>query len=172
MADSIKLNIPNSAAERASRSVLTNILRWFKDGELNAEQAVSAIGDWRNSTAPAGEVVAWQRRLKKHHADEWSDWHPCSKEQAEYALLNGGPRDYENHLWAEVRPLYATPPAITAREKPTPNERFTPRMLILDDLHAVCVGGRWDGWKFYRHPDGQWVSLEKLKESAFDGGDR
>lgn len=46
----------------------------------------------------------------------------------------------------------------------TPNERFSPRMLIIDDLHAIYVGGRWDGWKFYKHPDGQWVALEKLKE--------
>ncbi len=28
---------------------------------------------------------------------------------------------------------------------------------------AVCAGGRWDGWLFWRHPDGQWVSREKLK---------
>jgi hypothetical protein len=54
----------------------------------------------------------------------------------------------------------------------TPDERFSPRMLILDDIHAVCVGGRWDGWKFYKHPDGQWVSIEKLKvEEPFKGVD-
>lgn len=48
----------------------------------------------------------------------------------------------------------------------TPNERFIPRMLLLDDLHAVCIGGHWDGWKFFKHPDGQWVSLEKLKQEG------
>lgn len=68
--------------------------------------------------------------------------------------------DYEQRIRSA---LIATPHPLPSVE-PTPNERFMPRMLILDDLHAVCVGGRWDGWKFYRHPDGQWVSLEKLKE--------
>lgn len=52
------------------------------------------------------------------------------------------------------------------QEAVTPNGRFMPRMLVIDADHAVCVGGRWDGWKFYRHPDGQWVSLEKLKEES------
>ena len=51
-------------------------------------------------------------------------------------------------------------------EAVTPNGRFMPRMLVIDADHVVCVGGRWDGWKFYRHPDGQWVSLEKLKEES------
>lgn len=68
--------------------------------------------------------------------------------------------DYEQRIRSA---LIDTPRPLPSVE-PTPNERFMPRMLILDDLHAVCVGGRWDGWKFYRHPDGQWVSLEKLKE--------
>ena len=52
----------------------------------------------------------------------------------------------------------------STRSDVTPNERFAPRMLVIDAMHAVCVGGRWDGWKFYKHPDGQWVSLEKLNE--------
>lgn len=56
----------------------------------------------------------------------------------------------------EARATQPEPGAVTSNE----------RMLVLDDMHAVCVGGRWDGWKFYRHPDGQWVSLEKLKEEC------
>ncbi|MBV8661482.1 MAG: hypothetical protein JO107_00135, partial [Hyphomicrobiales bacterium] len=40
----------------------------------------------------------------------------------------------------------------------------TTRFLLLDDKIAVCVGGRWDGWKMWRHPDGQWVSGEKLRQ--------
>ena len=52
----------------------------------------------------------------------------------------------------------------STRSNVTANNRFAPRMLVIDAMHAVCVGGRWDGWKFYKHPDGQWVSLEKLNE--------
>lgn len=42
----------------------------------------------------------------------------------------------------------------------------TVRMLIIDKDSAVCVGGRFDGWRMWRHPDGQWVSIEKLKQEA------
>jgi hypothetical protein len=46
-----------------------------------------------------------------------------------------------------------------------------PRMLEIGELDdagwalAVCVGGRWDGWQFARHPDGQWVSKRPLRSS-------
>ena len=43
------------------------------------------------------------------------------------------------------------------------------RILILEgDLfpmdHGVAIGGRFDGWLMWRHPDGQWVSIRKLRE--------
>lgn len=44
------------------------------------------------------------------------------------------------------------------------------RMLKTDKDHAVCVGGRWDGWLMYKHPDGQWVSLRKLDIECPDVG--
>lgn len=50
----------------------------------------------------------------------------------------------------------------SARAALDPSER----MLMIDEFHAVCVGGRWDGWKMWRHPDGGWVSIEKLTEVA------
>ena len=37
-------------------------------------------------------------------------------------------------------------------------------MILIGDDHAVCVGGRWDGWKMSRHSIGQWVSLKKLTQ--------
>jgi hypothetical protein len=42
-------------------------------------------------------------------------------------------------------------------------------MLRLDANHAVCVGGRWDGWLFHKHPDGRWVSLQKLDDVEYPG---
>lgn len=41
---------------------------------------------------------------------------------------------------------------------------LSPRMLKTDNDHAVCVGGRWDGWLMWKHPDGQWVSVRKLEQ--------
>jgi len=39
---------------------------------------------------------------------------------------------------------------------------------------AVCFnpGGRWHGWLFYRHPDGQLVSLRKLEQAKNPYGTR
>lgn len=44
-----------------------------------------------------------------------------------------------------------------------------PRMMLIGNEHAVCCGGRWDGWLFVLHPDGQWVSKRKLP-ITFMGG--
>ena len=30
---------------------------------------------------------------------------------------------------------------------------------------GVCVGGRFDGWLMWRHPDGCWISREKLADA-------
>lgn len=121
----------------------------------------SAIISYLASRREAQEPVAWRYR---YEAD--LPWHVAE-------FTNEVPKRGDQFPWLEIEPLYTAPPAPTAEvERPTPNERFIPRMLLLDDLHAVCVGGRWDGWKFYRHPDGQWVSLERLKEesAALNGG--
>lgn len=36
------------------------------------------------------------------------------------------------------------------------------RFLILPDGMSVCLGGRFNGWLMRKHPDGQWVSVQKL----------
>jgi hypothetical protein len=28
--------------------------------------------------------------------------------------------------------------------------------------YGVCVGGHYDGWLMWQHPDGQWVTKSKL----------
>lgn len=116
------------------------------------------------SRREAQEPVAWRYRWKIY--GEWVSWRVSERSQASEHLLPS----------LEEYPLYlAPPPPAGGVEMPTPNNRFSPRMLLLDDLHAVCVGGRWDGWKFWKHPDGQWVSLEKLAEeprAALNGGRR
>lgn len=40
----------------------------------------------------------------------------------------------------------------------------TTRILITSEDHGVCIGGRFDGWLMWKHPDGQWVSVRKLVE--------
>lgn len=39
-----------------------------------------------------------------------------------------------------------------------------PRIYIVGDDHGVCVGGRFDGWFMWKHPDGQWVTIRKLEQ--------
>ena len=39
------------------------------------------------------------------------------------------------------------------------------RMLLVESDRAVCVGGKWDGWLFWLHPNGGWVSARKLPET-------
>lgn len=41
-----------------------------------------------------------------------------------------------------------------------------PTLAILPDGNAVCMGGRWRGWMFRKHPDGQWISMLKLTEES------
>ncbi len=36
-------------------------------------------------------------------------------------------------------------------------------ILKTDDDHGVCVGGRFNGWLMWLHPDGQWVSVLQLE---------
>lgn len=47
----ISLNIPKSAAERAARSVLFDILGQYRVGDINHEQAAEAIEHWRTSVS-------------------------------------------------------------------------------------------------------------------------
>ena len=32
----------------------------------------------------------------------------------------------------------------------------------INEEEGVCMDGRWRGWLFRRHADGQWVSVRKL----------
>ncbi|AZV00370.1 hypothetical protein pthi1_p05 [Paracoccus phage vB_PthS_Pthi1] len=49
---------------------------------------------------------------------------------------------------------------------PQPSETGAePRVICLPypmDGYGVCVGGRYDGWLMWQHPDGQWLSKSKL----------
>ena len=45
---------------------------------------------------------------------------------------------------------------------------MTPRIICLPHPmlgFGICIGGRFDGWLMWQHPDGQWVSREKLPVS-------
>lgn len=39
-----------------------------------------------------------------------------------------------------------------------------PRVIWISEDHGVCVGGRFDGWLMWKHPDGQWVTVRKLMQ--------
>ncbi|MBN7804860.1 hypothetical protein JZX86_05715 [Agrobacterium rosae] len=34
----------------------------------------------------------------------------------------------------------------------------------ISSREGVCLDGKWKGWLFRKHPDGQWVSVRKLEE--------
>ena len=54
---------------------------------------------------------------------------------------------------------------VAERQKPQA-VKVKPRIFMLPDGRAgVCVGGRYDGWMMYRHPDGQWVTDHKMPVS-------
>ena len=38
-------------------------------------------------------------------------------------------------------------------------------LIIPNSDYGVCVGGKWDVWLMWRHPDGMWVSKEKLRQT-------
>lgn len=33
----------------------------------------------------------------------------------------------------------------------------------ISETEGVCLDGKWRGWLFRKHPDGQWVSVRKLE---------
>ncbi len=35
-------------------------------------------------------------------------------------------------------------------------------IALVNENEGVCLDGRWKGWLFHKHPDGQWVSVRKL----------
>lgn len=40
----------------------------------------------------------------------------------------------------------------------------------ISENEGVCLEGRWKGWLFGKHSDGQWVSVRKLDEAnPFEG---
>ena len=40
------------------------------------------------------------------------------------------------------------------------------RVVPYSEDHGVCIGGRFDGWIMWKHPDGQWVSINKPEPDA------
>lgn len=60
--------------------------------------------------------------------------------------------------WPSVESLLAFKPWNKAPQQ-------QPKFLVLPDGNSVCVNpsGRFDGWLFRRHPDGGWVSVQRLE---------
>ena len=40
----------------------------------------------------------------------------------------------------------------------------------LDVTHGVVMSGRFTGWLVWRHPDGQWVTVKKLRPAPVNYG--
>ncbi len=53
----------------------------------------------------------------------------------------------------------------------TAKTNFEQQLFELPDGNAIAFGGRWHGWMFTKHPDGQWVSIRKCEQiTASDMG--
>ena len=37
------------------------------------------------------------------------------------------------------------------------------KVYLFDDLNGVVIGGSKHGWLVWRHPDGQWVTVQKAE---------
>ena len=48
----------------------------------------------------------------------------------------------------------------------TVKTNFEQQLFELPDGNAIAFGGRWHGWMFTKHPDGQWVSIRKCDQIA------
>lgn len=40
------------------------------------------------------------------------------------------------------------------------------RIVPFSADHGVCIGGRFDGWIMWKHPDGMWLSVRKPEAEA------
>ena len=60
--------------------------------------------------------------------------------------------------------------SILARQFLRANEPIMAVLSGFGHVQAVCLGGRWCGWLFRKHADGQWISVQKLDQEvpAFD----
>lgn len=38
-----------------------------------------------------------------------------------------------------------------------------PKIAVLPNGTGVCIGGRWNGWQFRKHPSGGWISEMPLE---------
>lgn len=88
------------------------------------------------------------QRPTGNNADEWCAWF------FEYA---GHGAQYLGVQIAEAIDEHIERSALLDRSQQV-------RMLLTNEDHAVCVGGRWDGWLMWKHPDGNWVSVRKLAQ--------
>jgi hypothetical protein len=74
-------------------------------------------------------------------------------------------RDETKRFWIDEAERFLTPPPAPWAPPPEAERPDGPRIIHLPyPMHGygICVGGRWDGWLFWHHPDGQWVSKQKL----------
>lgn len=59
---------------------------------------------------------------------------------------------------------------ISALSKQVSDAVVEPKIAVIRPGEGVCLAGRWAGWLFRKHPDGQWVSVQKLElRDPFEG---
>jgi hypothetical protein len=121
---------------------------------MNDEMIKALQGDGERWMLGEATIYAGQRdiahprpveRPKGNNADEWALWF------FEYA---GYGAQYLGVQIAEAIDQHVERTALLDRAQAV-------RILITDKDHGVCVGGRWDGWLMWKHPDGQCLGADR-----------
>lgn len=60
--------------------------------------------------------------------------------------------------WASLAPFSHPAP------EPAGLEKAVAKIAVLPNGTGVCIGGRWNGWQFRKHPNGGWISEMPLPQ--------
>jgi hypothetical protein len=80
-----------------------------------------------------------------------------------YAVKNDAPGWSYHCAHIGVSDIREAATALTAQAARIAELEGAPKIAVIRDNEGVCLSGRWAGWLFRKHPDGQWVSVLKLE---------
>lgn len=158
--------------EMVERVALFNVIDEFRDAHIEA-------GDGNESVYTFRRGPQLREALAKARAELARTYNNRSAQVAERPTDNNADAW---HVWLEEHGdssnAYKAVQIATALDISEERSRLldrmqAPRVIFTSEDHGVCVGGRFDGWLMWKHPDGQWVTVRKLvQERLQKEGDR
>lgn len=134
------------------------------------------MADWRNAidpdqTEPDIDYAAHEKLVERVARALAKENNPYSKNPSVWELYKFAARaaieamdvaaiidDRKPPAGEQIGEVADTGNRLDAREP-------APTMFLVESDRAVCFGGRWHGWLFWLHPNGNWVSARKLTET-------